>query len=307
MVIFLSFIIFITLYLISYIILNILYRDRINVVLRLTKIKGKENKKEDINELDVSFYQRIIKPFSENLYNFTAKITPSGTKKNIEEKLVKAGNPYGLGVDQWFLIRIILGGGLPVLLFITIIVKDMLFSKASLFVVIIALILNVFPTLLLSSITRKRQSEIVKSLPDVLDLVTVSVQAGLSFDGALSRLVEKMPGALSKEFNRVLHSMRMGKGRSDALREMSERCGVPDLTTLIGSLIQADQLGVGVGSVLRVQSQQMREKRRQRAQEKAMKAPIKILFPLIFFIFPSIFAVLLGPAVISMISMFGGE
>ncbi|RKD28784.1 type II secretion system F family protein [Thermohalobacter berrensis] len=135
--------------------------------------------------------------------------------------------------------------------------------------------------------------------------MTVSVEAGLSFDGALERLINNIEGILSHEFSRVLSEIRMGKSRKEALKDMSTRCGVSDLTALIGALIQADELGVGVSNVLRVQSVQMRQKRRQRAQEKAMKAPVKMLFPLIFFIFPAIFVVLLGPAVIKIIEIFG--
>ncbi len=149
-----------------------------------------------------------------------------------------------------------------------------------------------------------RQKEIQNALPDALDLITVSVEAGLSFDGAVDRVIRQMPNALSAEFATALKEMRMGKTRREGLRALSERCDVDDLTTLVGALIQADELGVGIGKVLRIQSQQIREKRRQRAREKAMKAPIKLLFPLIFFIFPTIFVILLGPAVIQMADVF---
>lgn len=144
----------------------------------------------------------------------------------------------------------------------------------------------------------------VKALPYSLDLITVSVEAGLSLDGAITRIVNNISGPLSEEFGKTLKEMRMGIEKKIALRNMSERCDVRDLSVLINALIQADELGVSLGKVLRIESAQLREKRRQAAREKAMKAPVKILFPLIMFIFPAIFVIILGPAVIQMIEMF---
>jgi tight adherence protein C len=133
-------------------------------------------------------------------------------------------------------------------------------------------------------------------------LLTVSVEAGLGFDAALLKVIDKMPGPLADEFKTVLQEVKVGKIKKDALRDMAERVGMQDLTTFLGSVIQAEQFGVSIGNVLRIQSEQMRQKRRQRAQEKAMKAPVKMLIPMVFFIFPTIFSVLLGPIVIKVIS-----
>lgn len=149
-----------------------------------------------------------------------------------------------------------------------------------------------------------RKNEILKTLPDVIDLLTVSVEAGLGFDGALSKVVEKSQGQTANEFNTVIQEMKMGKPKRDALKEMSNRVGLHDMSTFVGAVIQADQLGVSIGNVLRIQSEQMRQKRRQRAQEKAMKAPIKMLIPMVLFIFPTIFTVLIGPVIIRMVDMF---
>lgn len=162
------------------------------------------------------------------------------------------------------------------------------------------LVSQLLPMLLLNHKIAGRKKSIQKDLADVLDLLTVSVEAGLGFDGALTKLAEKMKGALVDEFNRVLQEIRMGIPRRDALVAMGIRCDVPDLSLFTTSLVQADQLGVSIGNVLRVQSASMREKRRQRAEERAMKAPIKMLLPLVLFIFPSLFVVLLGPALIQM-------
>jgi tight adherence protein C len=150
-----------------------------------------------------------------------------------------------------------------------------------------------------------RQKEIEKSLPDALDLLTVSIEAGLSFDGAVAKLVEKMSGVLVDEFAIALKEMRVGVSKRDAFRSLIERVPVPSLVTFVGSILQADQLGVSMGNVLRIQSSLARQKRRQKTQENAMKAPIKMLIPMIIFIMPTIFIVLLGPVLIIAMKAFG--
>lgn len=147
----------------------------------------------------------------------------------------------------------------------------------------------------------KRKKSITNALPDVLDLLTVSVEAGLAFDGAIAKVIDKMPGPIAEEFGSILQEMKLGKSKRDALKDMAKRVDVQDLTTFVGAIVQADQLGVSIGNVLRLQSQQMREKRRQRAKEKAMKAPVKMLIPMILFIFPTIFSVLIGPVAVKII------
>ncbi|MCU0491918.1 MAG: type II secretion system F family protein [Chloroflexaceae bacterium] len=142
-----------------------------------------------------------------------------------------------------------------------------------------------------------RKKSITKALPDAIDLLTISVEAGLAFDLALQRVTEKWDDALSREFKRVLSDVRLGRTRRDALRDMAERTGVEDVQTFVASIIQADQLGVPLTKILRIQSDQMRIRRRQRAEEAAQKAPIKMLFPMVFLIFPALFVVILGPAV----------
>jgi len=158
------------------------------------------------------------------------------------------------------------------------------------------------PLFLLNRKITARRKSIQSDLPDVLDLLTVSIEAGLGFDGALARLSEKTKGALVEEFARALQEMQIGVPRRDAIRAMGQRCNVDDLSLFTAAVVQADQLGVSIGNVLRVQSASMREKRRQRAQEKAMKAPVKMLLPLVVFIFPAVFVVLLGPAVIRLMT-----
>jgi tight adherence protein C len=150
----------------------------------------------------------------------------------------------------------------------------------------------------LSGKIRRRQDEVIKALPDALDLLTICVEAGLGFDAAMAKVAEKWENELSRAFGRVIHEIRLGKLRREALREMEHNVGVTDVTSFVAAVIQADQLGVSMAKVMRIQSEQMRIKRRQRAEEKAHQAPIKMLFPMVFLIFPSIYIVLLGPAVL---------
>jgi tight adherence protein C len=154
------------------------------------------------------------------------------------------------------------------------------------------------PVLWLSGKIRRRQDEVIKALPDALDLLTICVEAGLGFDAAMAKVAEKWENELSRAFGRVIHEIRLGKLRREALREMERNVGVTDVTSFVAAVIQADQLGVSMAKVMRIQSEQMRIKRRQRAEEKAHQAPIKMLFPMVFLIFPSIYIVLLGPAVL---------
>jgi len=152
------------------------------------------------------------------------------------------------------------------------------------------------PYMLVRSMIDRRKQAIIKKLPDALDLMTICVDAGLTFNAAMQKVDEKWEDPLAIEFGRVIYEMQLGKSRRAALKDMSERIDVPDVTSFIAAVLQAEQLGVGIGKVLRIQSEQMRVRRRQRAEEKAQQAPVKMTFPLVFLIFPSIFVVLLGPA-----------
>ena len=169
-----------------------------------------------------------------------------------------------------------------------------------------ALLGFVLPDFWLGRHISDRKKRILRAVPDTLDLLTISVRAGLGFDGALAKVVEKTEGPLAEEFRRVLAEVRMGKARRDALRDVVARTDVPALTAFIGAIIQAEQLGVAISKVLQIQSEQLRIERRQRAEELAAKAPIKMLFPLVGCIFPSMFIVILGPAIILIALNFTG-
>ena len=161
------------------------------------------------------------------------------------------------------------------------------------------------PALVVSQRARRRQSTIVSQLPDALDLLAVSVEAGLGFDGAVAKLTQYMAGPLSEEFDLALGGMRIGESRSDALKKLAQRAGTPEVSSFVRSIVQADQLGTSLGRILRVQAIDTRLKRQSAAEERAMKAPIKMLFPTVAFIFPAMFIVILGPALLSLGKIFG--
>ena len=151
---------------------------------------------------------------------------------------------------------------------------------------------------------RKRRDEIRAQLPDALDLLAVSVEAGLGFDGAVAKLTEHMEGALAEEFSHTLGEMRIGESRHDALKKLAERAATPEVASFSRAIIQADQLGISLGRLLRVQASDSRLKRQAAAEEKAMKSPIKMLFPTVIFIFPAMFIVILGPAMLNLMTLF---
>lgn len=305
MIILISCFIFLIVILITYLLGNYLNKNRMNILVRLDKIIELGSKKE-LTELDLPFKQRILMPFLHAINKKISKITPIVIKSGIEQKLIMAGKPLNSNVIKWLLIKIVLGGIIPICMIVYIILNQIpLDIQMIMILALVSALLFYFPEIYLMQLVNQRKREIEKTLPDILDLLTVSVEAGLSFDSAVNKLVKKMPGVISDELNRTLHEIKIGKTRKEAFMNMSKRCNVSDLSLFISSLIQADELGIGISSVLRVQSIQMREKRRQRAQEKAMKAPVKILFPLIFFIFPTIFVVILGPSIIKFSEIMG--
>lgn len=249
-------------------------------------------------EMSRSFVERVLLPLFAKVGRIVTRISPAGFLEHVQKKLNIAGyrkaDPLAyIGVK--FLAAMLLFGFAALVCSITgmdiaaVLVYLMVFPAGGFLI----------PDIMLFFTANKRKYEINSGLPDMLDILTVSVEAGLGFEQALLQAANKMKGSVSKEIRRLLQDMRLGKNRSEALRAMADRLMIPDLTTFCAAMIQADQLGVGIADVLRVQSDSMRQKRRQRAEETAMKAPLKMLFPLIFFIFPSLFIVLLGPAFIS--------
>jgi tight adherence protein C len=228
----------------------------------------------------------------------------------MQHKLDLAGNPYGWGPTEFLGVRLlatlVLGGlGFAVLLM----ASHLPFPQRIGMVVLAVAVGYYLPILWLRSKTTNRQKDVLRSLPDALDLLTICVEAGLGFDAAMTKVADKWDNELSRAFTRVIQELQLGKLRREALRDMSDRTEVPDLSTFVAAIIQADQLGVSIARVLRIQSDQMRMRRRQRAEEQARSAGIKMLPAIVFFIFPAIFVILLGPAVIKIMLMgdiFGG-
>ena len=248
-------------------------------------------------ELQQPFQDRVILPMLRATSARMARFAPSKNVNRLRQQLLEAGAPKGLGPTEFTGLRFVIGGGLGALFLVL-----MLISRPSLLMMVgapfgIAALGYMMPGIWLSRRIKQRKTEITRALPDAIDLLTISVEAGLGFDPALGRVVEKWDNGLTRELGRMLSEMRMGSSRRDAMREVANRVNVEDLNTFISAVIQADQLGVSISQVLRVQSKQMRQRRRQRAEEKAHKAPLKMLFPMIFLIFPSIYIVILGPAV----------
>jgi len=274
---------------------------------RLTQLGSMQAKNLEELELQAPFLERTIRPLAGRLSGTVGRFTSSSFTSRTEKNLALAGNPGDLRVADWLGIKAIVAVVFGILFFLlfffllnTGIVLAIVLGAAGVAVGYIA------PEFWLSRWIRARQKAILLQIPDALDLLTISVRAGLGFDAALGKVVEKMIGPLVDEFRRALAEVRVGKARRDALRDIVPRTEVPALSNFIGAIIQAEQLGVSISKVLQVQSEQLRIERRQRAEEMAAKAPIKMLFPLVGCIFPSLFIVILGPAIILIIKNLGG-
>jgi len=242
--------------------------------------------------------ERVFAPLFEGLSGAANRFTPAGYGEQVAQKLVHAGNPPNLNVDKILVMKLL--GLVSVVVWIPLLLM-VGFNGMLLFVGIAVLWGGSFmyPDIMVNRIIEDRQKEISRKLPDILDLLVISVEAGLGFEQALDRTCTAVPGALSDEFRRMLHEIRIGSARADALRAMADRSDVPELRAFILAMLQADTFGVSISRLLRSQADEMRIKRRLMAQEKAQKAPVKMLFPLTFCIFPSIFVVILGPAMIN--------
>lgn len=241
-------------------------------------------------ELQQPFYQRVMVPMVQSVLAVLGKFSPKQAAEKAKADLQAAGNPHGLTPAMF-------SGMRTVLAVLLLLVFGLLTGWSLLWTPLGFAVGYVLPGMWLGQQIAKRKKNITKALPDALDLLTISVEAGLGFDVALQRVTEKWDDELSREFKRALADVRLGRSRREALRDMSDRTGVEDVRTFVSAIIQAEQLGVSMSKILRLQSDQMRTKRRQRAEEEAQKAPIKMLFPMVFLIFPALFVVILGPAV----------
>jgi tight adherence protein C len=245
-------------------------------------------------DLEASFGSRVLRPGVEGVSRTITGVLPRSVLADIQHQLMMAGNPIKLSsfITFW-MASIVALGGLGVAVFLSMGGPKALVAGAVLFA-----IGYLFPRMWLKGKVKTKQKIVVKNLPDNLDLITTCVEAGLGLDAALARVAEKGEGPLAEELQRMMRDVAMGKLRREAMEEMSQRVGVDELTNFINSIIQAEQLGVGIAQVLRVQSDQLRTQRRQRAEKQAHEAPIKMIFPLVLLIFPAFLAVILGPAMI---------
>ena len=264
----------------------------------LRRLEGYQIQDVRDQEMLAPMSERVVAPLLEGLTGMAQRFTPKGYGEKVAQKLVHAGNPPNLNVDKILVMKLL---GLVSVVFWLPITLMLGFQGPLLLVGIVVLwgVSFMYPDVLLNRKIEDRQKEISRKLPDILDLLVISVEAGLGFEQALDRTCTAVPGALSDEFRRMLHEIRIGSTRADALRAMADRSDVPELRSFILAMLQADTFGVSISRLLRSQADEMRIKRRLMAQEKAQKAPVKMLFPLVFCIFPSIFVVILGPAMIN--------
>jgi tight adherence protein C len=254
-------------------------------------------------DLSVPFADRILRPGIEGVAHAFSSVLPQSVLANIQQQLVMAGSPMTLNAFVTFWAACLAMCLVLALMIFIALPAEYVLQKLGLAVFLIAMGW-MFPRTWLKGKVKSRQKMILRSLPDALDLITTCVEAGLGLDAALSRVAEKMEGPLAEEVNRMLRDVAMGKLRREAMQELQERVGVEELTSFITAIIQAEQLGVGIAQVLRVQSDQLRTRRRQKAEKSAHEAPIKMMFPLVFFIFPAFLVVILGPAAIRIATSF---
>ncbi|PDV96412.1 type II secretion system F family protein [Candidatus Chloroploca asiatica] len=256
-------------------------------------------------ELEQPFSQRVILPATRSLLTTMGKYGPRQSMDRLKLNLQLAGNPGNITPAMFIGLRVALTLMLGLIIMV-VSFSTMETGQAVLYSVIGFVLGYMLPVMWLGRKIADRKKAIQKAMPDALDLLCISVEAGLAFDLALQRVTQKWDDELSREFKRVLSDIRLGRTRREALKDLAERTGVEDVQTFTSAIIQADQLGVSMSKILRIQADQMRVKRRQRAEALAQQAPIKMLFPMVFLIFPALFVVILGPAVPRLLQSFGG-
>jgi tight adherence protein C len=254
-------------------------------------------------ELSQPFTERIILPVARKFGELAVRFTPQNALQSTMRKLELAGNPRGLDPTIFWALRFILAlgvGGLFLFLFSLGAPSWGWLRKLGITGLFVLLGFYI-PELLLTSKIQRRQKAVRRAMPDALDLLTICVEAGLGFDGAMAKVTDKWDNELSLSFGRVIREIQLGKLRREALRDMADRLGIPEMTSFVAAVIQSEQLGVSMAKVLRIQSDQMRVKRRQLAEEEAHKAPIKMLIPMALLIFPSICIILMTPAILMLV------
>lgn len=255
-------------------------------------------------DLSAPFTERVIAPVINGLINLINRLSPQVMGEAVRLRLARAGYPAGLDANTFVLLKL---GGLillPTIFTGPSILRGQIELRTIIFVLVLAFLGWRLPEFWLSMRISARQYTIERALPDAVDLIVVSVEAGNALEAALATVTQKLKGPLAEEFDRTLREVSLGRPRREALRDLGHRSGVNDLQSFIAAILQADSLGVSIAQTLRVQADAMRVRRRQRAEEQAAKLPVKMLFPLITLIFPALIIVILGPAVIKLIAFF---
>lgn len=249
-------------------------------------------------QLAIPMTSRLLRPTLERLSGLVRRFTPASAIERLQHEIELAGSPAGWDAERFLAWKLLSAVGVTLVGLGVFAVVGLPPVRGIVLVAIMAALGFYIPEWILRSHSSTRQDTIRRELPDALDLLSITVEAGLGFDAALQRVANNSKGPLGAEFHRVVKEMQLGKSRPDALRELGQRTSVPELRSFVMAMIQADQFGVSIAQVLHVQADELRIKRRQRAEEKAAKVPIKILFPLLFGIFPALFIVIIGPGAI---------
>jgi tight adherence protein C len=259
-------------------------------------------------ELSQPFSQRVLIPILRSIGEFSTRFTPQKVLEQTNLKMELAGNPVRIDASTFLASRFVVAGVFGGFLTLIFIISPRSWSLGTtILVILLFTVLGFsFPQLWLQSKINARQKEIRKAMPDALDLLTICVEAGLGFDAAMAKVSEKWENQLSVSFARAIREVQLGKTRREALRVMADRIGIPEMTSFVAAIIQSELLGVSMAKVLRIQSDQMRMKRRQFAEEEAHKAPIKMLIPMALLIFPSIMIILMVPALFQIMKVFQG-
>ena len=255
-------------------------------------------------EIERPFAERVLAPLGGRMVGLGRRLVRADTARKIQYRLNIAGNPPAWDVNRILGLKVLGLGVFTVLGFLYLLSRDWPVYKLGLATVLAGLFGYLLPNILLYNAGQKRETLMRNSLPDAMDLLTISVEAGLGFDAAVSRVSKNGEGPLQQEFSRLLQEMQLGRGRTEAMRAMAERTSLADLKSFCLAMVQADSLGIPIARVLRIQSKEMRTKRRQRAEEKAQQVPVRMMIPLVLFILPCLFIVILGPAGIQIADTF---
>jgi tight adherence protein C len=271
---------------------------------QVSAVAGSGARMGDETKASPPLFERAFRPLLARAEVLARRFTPADLRARVAHKLALAGSPDNWDADKLMAVRLLGGVGAPLVVLLLSLPGDG--GGMGTFAL---LGLSVFvgaqgPDIVLTRKAQTRQAEIRATLPDTIDLLTISVEAGLGFDAALHQVVHKVPGELSAEITRTMQEMQVGASRAEAFRNLADRSDVDELRSFVIAMTQADAFGISVSKVLRAQSKEMRTKRRQRAEEQAMKLPVKLLFPLIFCVLPTLFIVILGPGIIRMIASF---